>query len=411
MQHKGRVSFLVFLLILLMLTSSGNLSAQEWKRYQEIQDATGNQFAVYLRVNEKNDANELISNPFCGGSLVHVQVVVTAAHCIWGIYGDPNSALTYSGGEVWIQEPGKHKSDVTAKRVKGLKIFHPETLGKLKNWTNGAQDDIAFIVLEEPIVKSVPYKFATKEQLEFAVQNKLSAFMYGYGFNSVAEHNAYYSILQENRYSIESIMNPHKIEYKVLADPLPEYYKHHVGLPKMLLLKAGDNCPATVSSGSPATIVINGEELLVGPGSHSTGWACTELPNYSTESQQFGFQYRNVTSHISIAYFQDLMNEAISFAASVAERKANELKAQQEAVRAAAELKSKQEAEEKALAEAQAAADLKAKQEADAKAAADKLVAAKAAAQKKTTITCVKGKLTKKVTAVTPKCPSAYKKR
>jgi hypothetical protein len=37
------------------------------------------------------------------------------------------------------------------------------------------------------------------------------------------------------------------------------------------------------------------------------------------------------------------------------------------------------------------------------KAAADK------AAAKKTTITCVKGKLTKKVTAVKPKCPSGYK--
>jgi hypothetical protein len=34
--------------------------------------------------------------------------------------------------------------------------------------------------------------------------------------------------------------------------------------------------------------------------------------------------------------------------------------------------------------------------------------AAKAAA-KKTTITCVKGKLTKKVTAVKPKCPSGYR--
>ena len=43
------------------------------------------------------------------------------------------------------------------------------------------------------------------------------------------------------------------------------------------------------------------------------------------------------------------------------------------------------------------------KQEAEAK--------AKAAAFKKTTITCVKGKLTKKVTAVKPKCPAGYKKK
>jgi hypothetical protein len=46
------------------------------------------------------------------------------------------------------------------------------------------------------------------------------------------------------------------------------------------------------------------------------------------------------------------------------------------------------------------------------KAAADKAAAAKAAAaKKKTTITCIKGKLVKKVTAVKPKCPTGYKKK
>ena len=108
--------------------------------------------------------------------------------------------------------------------------------------------------------------------------------------------------------------------------------------------------------------------------------------------------------------------------------------------KAAAEIKAKQEAEAKAAAEIKAQlaaekteAELKAKQEADAKTAAeikakdeakavaDKLIAdakveaarilaaAKAAAIKKTTITCIKGKLTKKVTAVKPRCPVGYK--
>jgi membrane protein involved in colicin uptake len=85
--------------------------------------------------------------------------------------------------------------------------------------------------------------------------------------------------------------------------------------------------------------------------------------------------------------------------------------------KAAAELKAKQEAD------AKTAAELKAKQEAETKAAAEKIVSdakaeaarilveakAKAAAAKKTTITCTKGKLTKKVTAVKPKCPVGYK--
>jgi hypothetical protein len=60
-----------------------------------------------------------------------------------------------------------------------------------------------------------------------------------------------------------------------------------------------------------------------------------------------------------------------------------------------AEQKAKQDAE------AKAAAELKAKQDAE----------AKAAATMKTTITCVKGKLTKKVSGVKPKCPAGYKKK
>jgi hypothetical protein len=125
----------------------------------------------------------------------------------------------------------------------------------------------------------------------------------------------------------------------------------------------------------------------------------------------------------------DLKAKQEADAKAAADKAAEELKAKQDAeAKAAADLKAKQEAE------ANAAAELKAKQEADAKAAADKaaadlrakkaaeakataakaLAAAKAkaaAAAKKTTITCIKGKLTKKVTAVKPVCPKGYKKK
>ena len=103
-------------------------------------------------------------------------------------------------------------------------------------------------------------------------------------------------------------------------------------------------------------------------------------------------------------------------AAKVAVVKAAADKAASDA--AAAELKAKQEADAKAAAD-------KAASDAAAKLAADKIIAdaniraaailaaaqAKAAATKKTTITCVKGKLTKKVTAVKPLCPAGYMKK
>jgi len=91
------------------------------------------------------------------------------------------------------------------------------------------------------------------------------------------------------------------------------------------------------------------------------------------------------------------------------------------ATKAAADLKAKQEAEAKTAADKaaadkaaadKAAADKAAADKAAAdKAAADKAAADKAAADKKSTITCVKGKLIKKVTAVKPVCPQGYKKK
>jgi len=97
---------------------------------------------------------------------------------------------------------------------------------------------------------------------------------------------------------------------------------------------------------------------------------------------------------------------------------------------AADKLAADKAAADKAAADAKAAADKLAadKAAADAKAAADKLAADKAAADKAAadkaaadakaastkkliTITCVKGKVSKKITALKPVCPSGYKKK
>jgi colicin import membrane protein len=114
----------------------------------------------------------------------------------------------------------------------------------------------------------------------------------------------------------------------------------------------------------------------------------------------------------------DLIQEAERFVAVQVEaekaqaKAAAELKAKQDAeAKVAAELKAKEDAE----AAARAAADLKAKQDAEAAVAVEQKAKqeaeAKVAAAKKTTITCIKGKLIKKVTAVKPKCPVGYKKK
>jgi hypothetical protein len=104
------------------------------------------------------------------------------------------------------------------------------------------------------------------------------------------------------------------------------------------------------------------------------------------------------TTQTTSAEFKDLVTKSAELKTKLEQEFQSKARAAAEAQAAADALKAKQEAD------AKAASDLKAKQEAEAKAAL-------AAATKKSTITCVKGKLTKKVTAVNPKCPAGYKKK
>ena len=132
-----------------------------------------------------------------------------------------------------------------------------------------------------------------------------------------------------------------------------------------------------------------------------------------------------VAAELKAAAEKIAADKSVAELKAMAEKAAAELKAKIAADKAAADLKAaadKAAAELKAVAE-KAAADLKAAADkaaaekvlADAKASAAKILAdakAKAAAAlKKTTITCVKGKLTKKVTAVKPVCPKGYTKK
>ena len=139
----------------------------------------------------------------------------------------------------------------------------------------------------------------------------------------------------------------------------------------------------------------------------------TSVLVYSYPRNKYGNSgIRGKGCYFSVADLSRYINVTFPAAVKLAtEKAAADLRAKQEADdKAAADLRAKQEADDKA------AAELKAKQEAEAKAAADllakqKAAAAKASASKKTTITCIKGKTVKKVTAAKPVCPKGYKKK
>ena len=153
----------------------------------------------------------------------------------------------------------------------------------------------------------------------------------------------------------------------------------------------GSGCDG--DSGSGYFLKRGSKKVYLGPaGAHSVGIPNCGQPGFWGALGN-AFAVEPVYKHLDLIKEAEMIVNQMVIKASEA-KAAAELKAKQESeARAAAELKAKQEAE------AQAAAELKAKQEAE----------AKATATKKITITCVKEKLTKKVTAVKPKCPTGYR--
>ena len=155
-------------------------------------------------------------------------------------------------------------------------------------------------------------------------------------------------------------------------------------------------------SGSPVWFQKNGDWIYIGATSATNGPHASLEANHPWWSDAFNLSVIGGTYYTAQA-FQPLIVEAYKY-----------LDAQIAREKISADL-TKKAAADKVIAEDKAVAELKAKQEEEARTASELRVKqeadAKAAAQKKTTITCVKGKLTKKVTAIKPKCPAGYKKR
>ncbi len=244
----------------------------------------------------------------------------------------------------------------------------------------GDTNDFAILVLEKDLIKIEPAQLMTPEIEKELVEKRATVKMHGYGMhvdlcganeNPPCRGKPFESSVVPR--SSEATLRPAGDFAQLIPNQLQPRFANELLFfsPEKTGMCAGD-------SGGSLTTTYNGKLLYlsnIGTGGNTYG--CGLGGGYDGKG---GFQ------HSPQIYKQaDLIKQAEKF---VAEQIAIE-----EAV-----------AKSKAEAEAKAAAELKAQQESEAKAKA-------AAANKKTTITCVKGKTTKKVTAVNPKCPSGYKKK
>ena len=339
------------------------------------------------------------------GFLYSERIVLTVGHVI----GAENpGAVPYWEREGVIYKPGI-VTIAGQKQYKVKKVLIPSTYTKPDYMNNIINDDNAVVILSEDIPMTKKAVFATEEQMQRFVREKSKVELVGYG------------ITHGSQRPVTTINNraPHKLTSTLLSpEQVLAFYRQYpnvdwkkinkpgvYGIVQHRELQQSHICDG--DSGSMFFVEENNVRYLLG----TTGLG---LVNNNCPPPETWYGFPSMSWIDPNSKLRDLLKTAEKIVEEDRKREAEEvrlaaeLKAKQETeAKAAAELKAKQEADAKAAAElkvrleaeAMAAAELKAKQEAD----------VKAAALKKTTITCVKGKLTKKVTAVKPKCPSGYK--
>ena len=348
------------------------------------QDATGDPNAVKVR----------------GGSgfLYSERIIITVGHVI----GDEiNQGIAYWEREGVIYQPGI-VTVAGEKQYKVKKVLVPSTYVYPDYANNIIIDDIAIIILSEDIPLKKKAVLATEEQMQRFAREKSKVELVGYGITHGSQRNRPY----------EEMINrpPNKLTGTLLSpEEVLQFYRQYPNVDWQKINKPGvygivqhrelqQSHICDGDSGSVFFVEENNVRYVLG----TTGLG---LVNNNCPPPEKWYGFPSMSWIDPNSKLRDLLKtaEAIveedrkrEFAAAEAVRLAEELKVKQEAeAKAAAELKAKQEAE------AKAAAELKAKQEAE----------AKAAALKKTTITCLKGKLVKKVTGVKPVCPKGYRKK
>ena len=259
--------------------------------------------------------------------------------------------------------------------------------------------DFAILILEKDLIPAEPVQLLTPEIEQILLEKRAEVKIHGYG-NTVDLCGLGESLpCKTNRPKASDVPRSITATLRPATD-FPALVGYQVPkrlLEQLLFFTPGKSSMCGGDSGGSLTTTFNGNIMyLANIGTADRIYACGQSPSFDGKG---GINYSQ-----PIYRYLDLIKEAETYVATqIALEKAEtnaaaELKAKGEAeAKAAAELKAKEEAE------AKAAAELKAKGEAEAKAAV--------AVKKKNTITCVKGKLTKKVTAVKPVCPKGYKKK
>ena len=252
-------------------------------------------------------------------------------------------------------------------------------------------NDFAIVILSEPLITKSNVRLLKQEEVKSIITNQIPVRMIGY-----SAHDS--TMVKDGIPRILSGKLIEEAEAKKIFDSYfsnwhpnwgPKGAKYTLG-PLNLVLSATGGSGCDGDSGAGYFIQDGDQKVYLGPnGSHSVG-----VPNCGRPG--IWGEYGNVTNIEPVYKHLDLIAKAEEIVAARAAKWEADQKAKTDA-----EIAAKEAAEKEAKAKAEAAAKVTATPTPTPTSPPKSLP--------KKTITCIKGKVVKKIIAVNPKCPTGYK--
>lgn len=342
------------------------------------------------------------------GFLFSERIVFTAAHLFDG-FGPTDTRekrIAYWENEGVVYSPGiGDRAGQKQFRVKKV-LIAPNYRARVGN-DQTRVNDFAILILQESIPMKNQVVVASIDDINSFIREKTQVTMVGYGIQNPSQRAS----------SQYGNLNPRKLQSHLVSnEEVRNYYSNNpdrapanqtlldYGIPNSRT--AGSICDGDSGSGF---FVEKGNTRYYLGAAGGLQWGVPNCQSDSLATFGVGGGMSGITATFK---FLSLISEAEGIVSADKKKEEDARLAIEAKAKAEAELKIKEEAEAKLKAEA----ELKAKLEMEAKADADAALKAQEEARikaellgKKITISCSRGKLLKKITAVSPRCPSGFK--
>jgi len=342
-------------------------------------DATGNQHVVTVIAVDKKGVRS------CSGGVLSDYLVVTAAHCL-------NDESGLISKEIWVLPPGSvakraasgaYQRDATWIQVDNTQI----TTTFQNNTTKVEDDDLAFLVLSQPIELKVNTVIPSEDETIKLKTSNAALRLYGYGYISDAGKTSDAPNYYIARFDSQQAVSVKNSGYATSTD-------------------------ATACQGDSGGPVLSVTATTVSVVGVITGGATSIRcgKKYTDGKYYTLFTYLSRYANLAFAAASSASRKAVEAADSAKEKAEDALsqaeadyeEARKEAEDAAAELASVQDELDEVNKKVEELEIVIQNLQNEIKVLTAKLTV---------TINCIKGKTTKKVTGVEPKCPSGFKRK